>query len=205
MKPAAVALMLLVSALDTLDADTIMRRAVVADAHDLAAVAQFECTERRQTEDGSKTYFVTMMNGSPHARLLAQDDQPLSNEDNEREEQKKETAARLSREREPAADRDRRLSEYTSQRERNRVLLDQATHAFECARERNDRVDGFDVYVATVEPGTHFTLEQSQVEPDIWVPKHLFMRAHGRILLLFNKRAQLDATYFVYHRASTPR
>ena len=246
--------MLLAPALNGPDADDIMRNAVAANARDLAAAAQFEYSERRQTPDGIKTYAVTMMGGSPYNQLIAVNDQPLSSQDSDREEQKKETA-RASREHESPADRDRRVSEYATQREHNRLLLDQVAQAFQFVRERDDRVDGFDVYVvrgtprpdyhppnreaavlrgvesrfwiernsfhwirveayvirpvsiigflASVEPGTQFTLEQVPVEQDVWAPKHFLMRAKGRILMLFSKRAQLDSTFFGYHRAPT--
>jgi hypothetical protein len=256
MKRAAVALLLAVPVSNTFDADTIMRAAVVANARDLAAAAQFDHVERRQTPDGSKTYAVTLIEGSPYSQLVAVDDQPLPEEDRAREEQKMK-ATRASRARESASERQRRLADYAEERDRTRLLLTQMTDAFEFSRERDDRIDNFDAYVvranprptyrppsreaavlrgvesrfwveqnsmrwirieasvvrpvsiasflASVEPGTQFTLEQSPVGDDIWAPKHFVMRARGRLLLLFNKRAQLDMTYFGYRRLPVDR
>ncbi len=253
MKRAAVALMLLVPALEPFNADEIMRNAVAANGRDLAAAPQFEYSERRQTPDGTKTYAVKLIEGSPYSQLIAVNDQPLSDQDREREEQKMQST-RASRQHESASERGQRLAEFVEQHDRNRVLLDQVIQAFQFARERDDRVDGFDAYVVratprpeyhppnrvaavlrglesrfwvernsfhwikieasvvrpvsiasflvNVEPGTQFTLEQSPYAADTWVPKHFLMRTRGRILLLFNKRAQLDTTFFGYHRAT---
>ena len=256
MKLAAIALLLAVPAISPLGADDIMRSAAAVTGRDLTAVTRFDHTERRQTPDGSKTYAMTMMEGSPYGQLIAVNDQPLSDDDRTREEEKMKTA-RTSRERESPSERARRVAGYDEDRERDRMLLEQMSQAFEFTRERDDRVDGFDAYVvratpkagdrppnrnaavlrgvesrfwvdqtsfhwikveasvvrpvsiagflASVEPGTQFTLEQTPVTGETWAPKHFVMRTRGRLLLLFNKRAQLDTMFFGYHPATTPQ
>jgi hypothetical protein len=57
-------------------------------------------------------------------------------------------------------------------------------------------------FLARVEPGTQFTLDQSRVEHDVWAPKRFQMRTRGRILFLFKQRTQVDATYFGYQRVT---
>jgi hypothetical protein len=60
-------------------------------------------------------------------------------------------------------------------------------------------------FLARVDPGTQFTLEQTPVTGDVWMPSHFSMRTRGRILLFLKQRTQMDATYFDYRRAERPR
>ena len=234
------------------DPSDIMRRSIAANHLDLAAATEFDYVERRQTTEGSKTYAVTMLNGSPYQCLVAVNDQPLSNDDRLREEKKKD-AARAARAREDPDERATRLAKYERERRRNRTLLDQVAQAFDLAREADQTIDGVGAYVlratprqsyqppsleaavltgvesrfwierssfhwikveatvvrpvsiaafvARVEPGTQFTLEQSEIAPGMWLPKRFLMRTRARILFLFKQRTQLDATYFGYRRA----
>jgi hypothetical protein len=238
------------------DPADIMRRSIEANHSDLTAATEFDHFERRQTPDGSKTYAVTMMNGSPYQCLVAVNDQPLSSDDQRREEQKKD-AARAAREREAPDDRTKRIAKYERERRRNRVLLDQLAQAFDFTREPDQMVDGVEAYVvratprrnyqppsleaevltgvesrfwieqssfhwikveatvvrpvsiaaflARVEPGTQFTLEQAQVSPGVWFPKRFLMRTRARLLLMFRQRTQLDATYYGYRRVEQAR
>jgi hypothetical protein len=55
-------------------------------------------------------------------------------------------------------------------------------------------------FLARVEPGTQFTLEQSPVASDVWMPARFSMRTRGRILFLLKQRTQIDATYYDYRR-----
>ena len=238
---------------DVSDANDIMQRSVAANHRDLAASVEFDHNERHQTPDGSKTYAVTMMVGSPYQCLVALNDRPLADDELRREEQKKD-AARMAREREDPDERARRLSKYERERKRNRVLLDQVTQAFQFAREADQTVNGVGAYVvkatpradyrppsieaevltgvesrfwieqssfhwvkveatvvrpvaiaaflARVEPGTQFALEQSEVAPGMWAPKRFLMRTRARILFMFKQRTQLDATYYGYQRVT---
>lgn len=161
------------------DPADIMRRSVDANHSDLAAAAEFDHFERHQTPDGSKTYAVTMMNGSPYQCLVAVNDQPLSNDDRRREEQKKE-AARVAREREDPDERARRLAKYDRERRRNRVLLDQVTQAFDFSREGDQTVDGVDAYVVRATPRQNYqppSLEAevlTGVESRFWIERSSF-------------------------------
>jgi hypothetical protein len=235
------------------DPSDIMRRSIAANHRDLSAAMDFDYSERRQTPEGSKTYAVTMLNGSPYQGLVAINDKPLSNEDRLREDKKKD-AARVSREREDPGERAVRLAKYERERRRNRTLLDQVGQAFNVAREANQTIDGVEAYVlkatprpdyrppsleaevltgvesrfwieqssfhwvkveatvvrpvsiaafvAKVEPGTQFMLEQTEVGPGMWLPKRFLMRTRARILFMFKQHTQLDATYFGYQRAT---
>jgi hypothetical protein len=57
-------------------------------------------------------------------------------------------------------------------------------------------IEGF---VARVEPGTRFELEQSPVAEGIWMPSHFLMEAKAKVFLLFPHDERDDITYFSYH------
>jgi hypothetical protein len=56
-------------------------------------------------------------------------------------------------------------------------------------------------FLARVEPGTRFELENLPVTENLWLPKHFTMKASARIILLFNHNEQEDDTFFNYHKA----
>lgn len=56
-------------------------------------------------------------------------------------------------------------------------------------------------FLATVQPGTHFELENTPVTKDIWLPSHFEMKSRAKILWLFTNKQQEDDTFFHYHPA----
>lgn len=63
-------------------------------------------------------------------------------------------------------------------------------------------IEGF---LAQVEPGTYFELEKMPVEGGVWLPKHFAMKAHAKVLFIFNHKNQEDNTFFDYHKGSNAR
>ncbi len=59
-------------------------------------------------------------------------------------------------------------------------------------------IEGF---LARVQPGTRFELENTPVGEGLWLPKHFKMKADAKILLLFSHREQQDQKFFDYRRA----
>ena len=59
------------------------------------------------------------------------------------------------------------------------------------------RIYGF---VARIEPGTHFELEQTPIADGLWMPNHFVMDAKAKVFLLFPHYEQDDITYFSYHK-----
>ena len=235
------------------DVSEIVRQSVAANHRNLAAAVDYDHCERVVTRDGTKTFAVTMILGTPYERLIEVNGQPLSNEEKQREQQKQD-AIRNARERESPSERTTRLEKEEKDRRRNRLLLDQVPLAFDFTVEGEQTVGEFDAYVlratprkdyqpptieaqvltgmegrfwiernsfqwikaeaavvravpiasflARVEPGTQFTLEQSPVESsDVWMPARFSMRTRGRVLFLLKQRTQIDATYYDYHRS----
>jgi len=58
-------------------------------------------------------------------------------------------------------------------------------------------IEGF---IARIEPGTHFELEQAPIATGLWMPNHFVMEAKAKVLLLFPHYEQDDITYFSYHK-----
>jgi len=58
-------------------------------------------------------------------------------------------------------------------------------------------IEGF---LARIEPGTRFELEKMPVSDGIWLPKHFAMKAHAKILFVFNHREEEDETYWGYQK-----
>jgi len=56
-------------------------------------------------------------------------------------------------------------------------------------------------FLARVEPGTRFELENAPVDSRIWLPEHFAMKSRARILHLYTSKNQEDETYFDYHQA----
>src|SRR5579862_9303051 len=61
--------------------DTVVQRWTAASRADFDAAPRYDYRERIRTEDGSKTYDVTMLFGTPYQRLIAVNEHPLSESD----------------------------------------------------------------------------------------------------------------------------
>lgn len=59
----------------------------------------------------------------------------------------------------------------------------------------------FGLFIAHVEPGTEFTLEQKPVSDKIWLPSHFLTRVKAEILI-FSRHSSDDETYWDYHPAT---
>lgn len=58
-------------------------------------------------------------------------------------------------------------------------------------------------FIARVEPGTRFELEQEPVSAGIWLPSHFAVRSRSKVVFLFSHQTDEDDTYFDYHPAQT--
>jgi hypothetical protein len=59
----------------------------------------------------------------------------------------------------------------------------------------------FGLFIAHVEPGTEFTLEEMPVERNVWLPSHFSTHVRAKILV-FSRRSTDDETYSNYHRGN---
>ncbi len=60
-------------------------------------------------------------------------------------------------------------------------------------------IEGF---LARVEPGTQFELENAPVIGGTWQPKHFAMKSRAKVLDIFQHASQQDSTYFDYQKAT---
>ncbi|HKE26084.1 MAG TPA: hypothetical protein VKB88_27195 [Bryobacteraceae bacterium] len=84
---------------------------------------------------------------------------------------------------------------------RGRLWIDTTDYQWVKVQAEVFRPVTFGLFIAHVEPGTEFTLEQQPVSPDLWLPVHFSVRVDAKIL--FASRHSLDdETYSSYRRAS---
>jgi hypothetical protein len=231
----------------------IITKSVAANQANFKAAPEFNHKERDRTPSGTKTYQITMIDGSPYQRLIAVNGEALSRSQ-EADERKKEEQARSERASQSEADRRKRIAKYEKDRSRDNQMMEQLTVAFNFTLLGQHKVRGFNVWVlkatpragyqppnmetqvlpgmqgelwidqqtyqwvkvtarvihpvsiegflARVEPGTQFELENQPVGNGIWQPSHFAMRSQAKVLFLMNRASQADETYFDYQRAS---
>ena len=158
---------------------TIIQRSVEANNRDWDAAPQFDCSEQDQGPDGSKTYAVTMLYGSPYQRLIAVNGKRLSAE-KDAEEQKKFEKVLSERRDESPEKKSARIAKYEAERKRDHIMLEQLTAAFEFKMLGEQNLKGKRVYVlrATPRKGYRPPNRDSQVltgmEGRLWIDKATF-------------------------------
>jgi hypothetical protein len=55
-------------------------------------------------------------------------------------------------------------------------------------------------FVARIEPGTRFELEQARMAEGLWMPNHFVMDAKATVFFLFPHYERENITYFTYHK-----
>jgi len=232
----------------------IIEKSVQANQAIFKATPEFNYKERDRTGKGSKTYQVTMIDGTPYYRLIALNDQPLSAAQSAAE-QKKQDKIAAQRRAESSQDRQKRIDKYQKERARDNQMMAQLTQAFNFSFVGEREVRGFKVWVlkatprpgykpptletqvllgmqgelwidektynwvrvtahvihpvsiegflAQVEPGTQFELENSPVAGGIWQATHFSMKSQAKVLYMFNRASHDDETYFEYQRIET--
>lgn len=148
------------------DAAAILHRSVEANQADWKAAPGYDYSERERTPNGSMTYRVRMIEGSPYQELVAENGKRLSaSEQRELQEDLQQTIAK--RRSESASDRARRVAKFNRDRERDQVLMQQLTQAFDfhLLGERNLRDHTVYVLRATPRAGYQPPNTDSEVLP----------------------------------------
>ncbi len=153
----------------------IIAKSVAANQRDFTAAPNFNYKERDRTpKGGSKTYQVTMIEGTPYQRLIAVNGTPLSQQESA-EEQKKQDQATAQRHSESSEDRQKRIDKYEKDRHRDNAMMDQLTKAFDFAVVGQRKVRGFSVWMlkATPKAGYNPPNMETQVLPgmqgELWI------------------------------------
>jgi hypothetical protein len=81
---------------------------------------------------------------------------------------------------------------------RGKMWIDEQTYQWVKVEADVFRPVAFGLFVAKVEPGTEFTLEQEPVAGNIWLPSHFSVRLKATILGYWSRNSTDDETYSDY-------
>jgi hypothetical protein len=133
------------------DVRTIIQRSVVANQHDWEVAPEYCYVERDREKNGTKTYRVLMLEGSPYEYLLKVNGKALSPDERENEREKL-LEAMQQRASETPQEREERVAKYRKERLRDHQMMDQLPEAFDFKLLGKQKLDGFDVYVLSASP-----------------------------------------------------
>ena len=161
------------------DVAEIIQKSVEANNRDWKANSQFDNFETDRIGQGSRTYDVTILFGSPYERLVAVNGKELTG-DQKAAQQKKFEQALSQRKAESPEQRSRRIAKYEADRRRDHVMLEQLTSAFNFTLQGEQQLGPYPVYVlkATPRPGYRPPNRDSRVLPGmegtLWIDKSSF-------------------------------
>lgn len=108
----------------------IVERSASANDKDFEAADHFNYKETDHSAKSTKTFQVTMIDGSPYRRLLAVNGKPLSQAGAAEERKKEEKESALRRGQTPA-ERSRRIADYEKDRQSDHLMMAQLSKAFD--------------------------------------------------------------------------
>ena len=174
------------------DAREIVRRAVELDSANARLARNYTFLQRQDVRDldGAgrvkteklETWDITLLEGSPYRRLVARNDQPISAEEQQREEEKLRRSIDERRQETPAQ-RESRLEEWAKRQERQREPVRELPDAFDFTLTGEELLDGRLVYVivATPKPGykpkSTFSGFFPKVKLRLWIDKRDYQGA----------------------------
>ena len=78
------------------------------------------------------------------------------------------------------------------------LWIDQQTYQWVKVTARVVHPVAIEGFLAQVEPGTQFELENEPVSGGTWQPSHFAMKSRAKVLFMINRTSQADETYFDY-------
>ena len=157
----------------TTDPREIVRRSVEIDHRTLEMARNYTCQNRqvinhldkhgevKNTE--IKTFDVNFYFGEEYSRLIAEDDKPLSEKEQKKEDEKLEKFLNKYRNESPD-DREKRLAKEKKEREEGRAFLHDVVNAYDFRLLPDERVDGVDTYVIEATPKPDFKPTQPHAD-----------------------------------------
>jgi hypothetical protein len=161
------------------DVQTIIQRSIEATKADWNAAPQYSYQETDREHGKSKTYNVRMIEGSPYQVLIAVDGQPLTPDEQQKEQEKLEQTE-AKRKSESPGERARRIADYNKDRKRDHAMLLELTKAFDFKLMGETQLAGRDVYLiqATLRPDYQPTNDEGKVltgmQGRLWIDKATF-------------------------------
>ena len=142
-------------------AAAIIKKSVSTNTADWNARPEYAyCEHDRKTKidaaghakvEQSRAYEVTMIEGSPYYRLIAMENEPLTQTQQQQEQIKLNREIR-HRQKEPPSERQARLSKYQGERTEEHLLMQQMVEAFDFKLAGQEQINGFDCYVFDAAP-----------------------------------------------------
>jgi hypothetical protein len=170
----------------TNDAKEIVRRATEVDHHNFERAQKYTCTQRevikhldkhgnvKSTE--IKTFDINFYFGELYARLVQQDDKPLSEKEQKKEDEKLEKF--LSKRRnESEEDRQKRADKQRKEREEGRAFVRDVQNAYDFKLVGDEKVSGEDAWVIEATPRKDFKPTQphadilKKIKGKMWIEK----------------------------------
>jgi hypothetical protein len=143
------------------DAREIVRRAVERDSANTKLARNYTFLQRQDIRelDGAgkirtqkiETWDITLLEGSPYRRLVARNDQPISADEQRREEERLRRSID-DRRQESEVERQRRMAEWTRRQEKQREPVKELPDAFDFTLTGEDKIEGRTVFVITASP-----------------------------------------------------
>jgi hypothetical protein len=169
------------------DAREIVRRSITAELENSKRAKNYtflQRTEERELDDSgqvkskqSKTFDVTMLQGSSYRRLIERNDHPLLAKEEKKELDKLRTSL-VDRRHETSAQREKRVSEYDNRPGRNRAMLNEIPEAFDFRLQAEEEVDSRPVYVIEGTPRAGYRPQNAdarillpKLKLTVWVDK----------------------------------
>jgi len=152
----------LLAAQNAPDAREIVRRSIDLDRKNEAIARNYTFLERDETRmldrsgkpkkaPESRTFDVTLLEGSPYRRLVKRNDRPLAPPE-ERKEQEKLRRSIDERSKETPAERQARIAEWERKQQRQRAPFQEIPDAFDLRLAGEETLDGRNVYVIAATP-----------------------------------------------------
>ena len=158
------------------DVQEIIQKSVAANDADFLAEPKFAYKVLERGEQGSKTYEVTMIDGSPYHRLIAMNGKPLSKDVGRAEQQKQEQAVAWRRS-QSSRERQRRIASDQKDRQRDHAMMQQLTKAFTFTLVGEGKLGSFDVYALRADPKSGYKPPSLETEVltgmkgQLWIDK----------------------------------
>lgn len=170
----------------TTDPKEIVRRAIETDHRTLELARNYTCEshemiqhlgknhEVKSTE--VKTYDITFYYGEPYARLMKENDKPLNDTQQKKEDEKLEKFLAKYRN-ETAEERESRLAKEKKKREEGRAFVRDVVNAYDFRLVGEEPVDGVPSYVIEATPRADFKPTQphagmlKNIKGRIWIEK----------------------------------
>ena len=162
-----------------LSATEIIAKSAAITQSDYKAYPKYSHTERDRDGASDKTFRVKMIDGSPYQELIAINGRPLS-EAQQQQEQNKLRQEIAKRDAETPEARRQRIANYERDRHRDNTMMQQLTAAFDFELIKTGRIESFDVYIlkATPKEGYNPPNTDSQVltgmQGRLWIDKKTF-------------------------------